>query len=180
MSNMGKASRSALERYLSNAEFYLDWWSGYALAYMDIWDGLYDDIILPNIVFPANFLAGATVTRVVGLFAYSMRRDTSHALNYLTPAGQGIKIKKSTGAWEVDDTFIWVNVNQEAYTPADSVLGGNAWVGIIDVSAVVDDLNGVTYNIRSLAADDTGLTAQGEALFFHDFRTGLRVFYKLN
>ncbi len=125
------------------------------------------DVNMPNIILPN--ITG-TIVRVYLHFKYRMVENTYDGVNALQGA-QSIRIKKSTGAWGVDDiaaiTFVDNNITLAALTRE----GGDVHGGMIDLSGEVDVFN-ATYNIRWEDGD-----VDQDFINFNDVEMFLRVVY---
>jgi len=132
------------------------------------------DIDLPNVIVP-TLPSGATIWKVVLLFKCALIRDTSGSDNAINTATATIRIKKSTGAWGVDDIVAYdIQDNMWSVDVSSSPdRGGDAFVGNInndDVSSVVDGAG--TYNLRF-----EDILADGANLELHDVAVGLRILF---
>ena len=123
------------------------------------------DLALPSITLPN--ITG-TIVRVYGGMVIAKVKDTSSAPNGVNVA-QKIRVKKSTGAWDVDDLDIINVVDNSLYCDADETRGGVAWIGNYDVAAEVDAFNAV-YNVQWEDAD-----VDGDSLELYDIQTFLVV-----
>ena len=125
------------------------------------------DVNMPNIILPN--ITG-TIVRVYLHFKYRMVENTYDGANALQGA-QSIRIKKSTGAWGVDDiaaiTFADNNITLAALTRE----GGDVHGGMIDLSGEVDVFN-ATYNTRWEDGD-----VDQDFINFNDVEMFLRVVY---
>ena len=128
-------------------------------------DSTAGDETLPNVVLPN--ITG-TIVRVYGGMVIAKVKDTSSSPNAVNVA-QKIRVKKSTGAWDVDDLDIINIVDNSLYCDADETRGGVAWLGNYDVAAEVDAFN-ATYNVQWEDAD-----VDGDSMELYDIQTFLVV-----
>lgn len=109
------------------------------------------DTALPNVVLPD--ITG-TIVRVYGGMVIAKIKDTSTSANAVNVA-QKIRVKKSTGAWDVDDVDIIDVPDNSLYCDGSETRGGVAWIGTYDASSEVDAFN-ATYNVQWEDADVDG------------------------
>jgi hypothetical protein len=148
------------------------------VSMMEFWSDL-DDIInlttatinidLPNVVV-ANIPANTTILRVIGLIKVRAIEDTSGATNAINGANT-IKVKKSTGAWGVDDVALIDIVDNIWSTSASTKEGGMIIEGDNNASGEVD--GNATYNIRF----NGNIFADGNNLNLIDVAVGLKVYF---
>lgn len=141
---------------------------------MDFWSVPVEEVSVTNVatnralpdVVVAGLPAGVTVLRAVALFKFRIVAEASGAGNSLDGA-QEIQVRDDTpGAWMdainfVDDMFTLASDQRE---------GGDAIIGAIDVSAVVDGND--TYNLQWENA-----RANGTSINFNDVQVGLRIWF---
>lgn len=123
-------------------------------------DENFPDIVLPNIP--------GTLTRAYLVLTLSEAVDTSGAQNAVDGA-QTIRIKKSTGAWGVDDIAAIDVPDNSLLTATNETRAGVAWIGDIELSSVVDVFN-ATYNVRW-----ENSLVDGADLLLRDIQIGLIV-----
>jgi hypothetical protein len=148
------------------------------VSMMEFWSDL-DDIInlttattnvdLPNVVV-ANLPANTTILRVIGLIKVRAMEDTSGATNAINGANT-VKVKKSTGAWGVDDVALIDIVDNIWSTSASTKEGGMIIEGDNNASGEVD--GNATYNIRF----NGNIFADGNNLNLIDVAVGLKVYF---
>ena len=145
---------------------------------MEFW-GDVDDLItlttattnvdLPNIVV-ADIPAGATITRVVGMIRMRALNNTNAAVNAINGANT-IRVKKSTGAWAVDDVDL-INIPDNILSTAASTKEGDIVIhGTHDAAAEVD--GNATYNLRF----NGNVFVDGNNMELIDVDAGLRVYF---
>ena len=133
------------------------------------------DLTFPDIVVAA-LPSGLTIKKVVLVLSVRALADISAADNYINGANKTLRIKKSTGAWGVDDVVGITFPNQGLYCKASAKESGPVIIDDTDLSALVN-ANG-SYNVASrqtVSAD--ALVAFGASLEIYDIQVGLRVFY---
>ena len=102
--------------------------------------------------------------------------DISAADNYINGADKTIRIKKSSGAWGVDDMVGITFPNQGLYSKASAKEAGPVIIGDTDLSALVN-ANG-SYNVASRqTVSGDALVAFGASLELYDIQIGLRIFW---
>jgi hypothetical protein len=148
------------------------------VSMMEFWSDL-DDIInlttattnvdLPNVVV-ANLPANTTILRVIGLIKVRAMEDTSGATNAINGANT-VKVKKSTGAWGVDDVALIDIVDNIWSTSASTKEGGMIIEGDNNASGEFD--GNATYNIRF----NGNIFADGNNLNLIDVAVGLKVYF---
>jgi hypothetical protein len=148
------------------------------VSMMEFWSDL-DDIInlttattnvdLPNVVV-ANLPANTTILRVIGLIKVRAIEDTSGATNAINGANT-VKIKKSTGAWGVDDVALIDIVDNVWSTSASTKEGGMVIEGDNNAATEVD--GNATYNIRF----NGNIFVDGNNLNLIDVAVGLKVYF---
>jgi len=139
------------------------------------------DFSLSDVVFPASFIpTGATINAVYLMLKWRKQVDSSGAPNAINGASKTIRLKKSTGAWGVDDVIGIMFADNQLQTAASGTEGGDMIIGSYDVKNEVDDMNGVTYNVatRQTARADAPIV-DGASLTLYDVYVGLRVYYTL-
>lgn len=138
------------------------------------------DLSFSDVVFPANFLPeGAIIDSVYLMVHWRKQFDSSGAANAVDGAGYAIRVKKSTGAWGADDVVGITFADNSLATDADAVEGGTIIIGDADISGEVDDVDGVTYNIRSEETNrGDAVVVDAASLTLYDIFTGLRVYYR--
>jgi len=152
--------------------------------FMDFWSAAADKITITNVAadltFPdivvAALPSGLTIKKVVLVLSARALNNTNAADNYISAAGKTLRVKKSTGAWGVDDVVGITIPNSGLYGKASAKENGPVIIGSADLSALVNANS--TYNVRS---DQTtrgdALVAAGASLELNDIQVGLRVFY---
>jgi len=137
------------------------------------------DLTFADVVFPADFLpAGAVIESVQLMLKWRKQVDSSAAPNAINGANHTIRIKKSTGAWGVDDVIGIMFADNQLATDASATEGGDMIVGSYDVDSEVDDTDGITYNVRSEETNrGDAIHVDGASLTLYDVYTGLRVYY---
>jgi len=123
------------------------------------------DVNLPDVVLPGE---GGRIHRVYAVFKFRMVENTNVAVNANVGA-TNIRVKKSTGAWGVDDVAAINLVDNMFGLAASTREGGDVVIGDNDVSGEVDAF-GATYNLRW----EDGAVDQNN-LNFNDVQSGLIV-----
>ena len=145
------------------------------LTVMDFWSDVDDAVTvdsaaadenLPSIVVE-DIPAGATIDRVVGMFKYTARTDSSSAENYVE-AAQIISIDS-----DVARTSVVTMINLPTgslQVDADKKEGGDVIIGDNDVSAEVT--GNATYYVTWELAD-----VHGNDMVFQDVQVGVRIYF---
>jgi len=156
-----------------------DQWNATAIAALALSNAAADKDF-SNIVFPAGFLEdGAIIQSVHFLFGFSKKTDSSAAPNSMT-ATKTIRVKKAAGAWGTDDVVALTLITAGLATAANGVEPGFYIEAAEDVSAEVDDVENVTYNVRSEETTRTdSIVVTAASLTLSDINVGLRVYYYL-
>ena len=152
--------------------------------FMDFWSAPEDKLTITataaDITFPdiavAGLPAGFTVKKVALIFTCRAIKDTSGADNKVNAAGKTLRVKKSTGAWGVDDV-VGITFDQNSlYCAASTKEAGPTIIGAVDIKSVAD--GNATYNVMSNQTQraDT-VVALGNNLELYDIQVGLRIFY---
>jgi hypothetical protein len=124
---------------------------------------------LPSVVV-ADIPAGATIIRVVGMVRMRALNNTNVATNAINGANT-IKVKKSTGAWGVDDVDL-INITDNIWSTAASTKEGGMLIeGDNDAASEVDA--NATYNIRF----NGNIFVDGNNLELIDVVAGLKVYF---
>jgi len=139
----------------------------YSNPQLSVTVGAVGDVNLPNVVLPS---LGKTIKRVYAGIKFRMIENTNVAANKLSGV-QSIRVKKSTGAWGVDDVAAIDFADDEYGIAALTREGGDLAVGDNNVSSEVDVFN-ATYNMRWEDA-----TADVASLVLYDVQTFLVVTY---
>jgi hypothetical protein len=127
------------------------------------------DVDLPSVVV-ADIPAGATITRVVGMIRMRALNNTNAAVNAINGAN-AIKVKKSTGAWGVDDVDL-INITDNIWSTAASTKEGGMLIeGDNDAASEVDA--NATYNLRF----NGNIFVDGNNLELIDVVAGLKVYF---
>ena len=148
------------------------------VSMMEFWSEL-DDIVtlttattnvdLPNVTI-SNTPANSTIIGVYGIIKFRAINNTNIATNAINGAST-IKIKKSTGAWGVDDiTLIDVKDNILSVSPSTKE-GGIIITGDNNVSSIID-VNSLC-NLRF----DGNIFVDGNNLELIDLAVGLKVYF---
>ena len=148
------------------------------VSMMEFWSAL-DDIItlttattnvnLPDITI-ADIPANTTILRVVGMFKCRAFNNTSVAVNAINTAAV-INIKKSTGAWAVDDVAL-INIADNIWSTAASTKEGGMLIeGTNDAASEVDA--NATYNLRF----NGNVFVDGNNFELIDVLVGLKVYF---
>lgn len=133
------------------------------------------DLTFPDIVVAA-LPSGLTIKKVVLVLSVRALADISAADNYVDGADKTIRIKKSSGAWGVDDMVGITFPNQSLYCKASAKEAGPVIIGDTDLSVLVN-ANG-SYNIASRqTVSGDALVAFGASLELYDIQVGLRIFW---
>ncbi len=127
------------------------------------------DVDLPNVVV-ANIPANSTILRVVGMFKCRAFNNTAQAINAINGAGV-INVKKSTGAYGVDDVALIIIADNIWSTSASTKEGGMLIEGTNNASAEVD--GNATYNLRF----DGNIFVDAANLELIDAIVGLKVYF---
>lgn len=145
------------------------------ITFMDFWSDLDDNIAvdttagdenLPNVVV-AGLPSGLTLARVIMMFKYSKRVDSSGSANK-TNAAQVMSIDSDSGRGSVVTA---INIPDDSFhTAANATEGGDVIIGDNDVKAEVTG-NGTFYPTWELADVD------GDSLTFYDVQVGLRIYF---
>ena len=133
----------------------------------------------PNVVFPAGFLpSGAAPYDIRLCLSFNEIYEDSAAANYLI--GGTLRIKKAAGAWNTDD-IVALTLPAVCYDLLASATGsGDVIEGTTNLISEVDDVDDVTYNIRSEETNrGDAIVAHGESLFLKNVHTFLKVYYKV-
>ena len=137
------ADESELEARLGRKVSCMTWWSDIDDVINLTTDGV--DIDLPNVVV-AGIPSGATlVSAVVILKVRAIENKSSSGTNAINGA-QSIRVKKSTGAWGVDDVAAIDLVDNQWSVATSTREFGDVQVGDNDVKSEVD--GNATYNLR--------------------------------
>lgn len=139
------------------------------------------DLTLSNVVFPASFLpAGAVVQAVYLMVKWRKQVDSSGAANAINGAGKSWRVKKTGGAWGVDDVEGIVLADNQMATASNATEGGDMIIGDVDIKGEVDDVDNETYNVMGENTNrGDAPVVDGASLTIHDVYTGLRVYYTL-
>lgn len=140
------------------------------------------DLSFSDVVLPTGFLpSGAVVQAVYLLFKWRKQVDSSGAANAINGASKTIRVKKSTGAWGTDDVVGITVADNQLATALNATEGGDMIVGDADISSEVDDLDNVTYNVRSEQTNRTdALVVDAASLTLYDIYSGLRCYFTLS
>jgi len=148
------------------------------LPAMDFWSDVADlvqlsatagDVYLPDVVIALP--SGVTLVRIMPIIMFGAVENTSSTGDNAIYAAYNIRVKKSTGAWGVDDIAAINLVDGEWLTPKLSRESGRVQPGDNDVKSEVDGDG--TYNFRF---EDT--RADYANLNLYDVQMGLRVWFK--
>ncbi len=153
--------------------------------FMDFWSAPDDKLVItsaaadlsfPNIVV-AGLPAGFTLKRVVLILTCRALKDTSGSDNKINAAGKTLRIKKSTGAWGVDDVAGITFDQNSLYCVASAKEAGPTIIGSADIKGAVD--NNATYNIMSNQTNrGDAVAALGNNLELYDVQVGLRIWFE--
>ncbi len=134
------------------------------------------DITFPNIVV-VGLPAGFTLKRVVLILTCRAIKDTSGTDNKVNAANKTLRVKKSTGAWGVDDV-IGITFDQNSlYCAASTKEAGPTIIGSADIESAVD--NNATYNVMSNQTNrGDAVAALGNNLELYDVQVGLRIWFQ--
>ena len=152
--------------------------------FMDFWSVPADRITITNVAadltFPdivvAALPSGLAIKKVILVLSARALNNTNAADNYINGTNKTIRIKKSTGAWGVDDVVGITLPNQGLYCKASAKEAGPVIIGDTDLSALVN-ANG-SYNVASRqTVSGDALVAFGASLELYDIQVGLRVFW---
>ena len=154
------------------------------LSFLDNWSPSANKITISNVTadlaFPdievAPLPSGLTIKKVVLVLSVRALADISAADNYINGAAKTLRIKKSSGAWGVDDVVGITFPNQGLYCKASAKEAGPVIIGDADLSALVN-ANG-SYNVASRqTVSGDALVAFGASLELYDIQVGLRIFW---
>ena len=154
------------------------------LSFIDYWSAPLDKITITNVAADLSFPdivvvalpSGLSVKKVVLVLSVRALADISAADNYINGAAKTLRIKKSSGAWGVDDVVGITFPNQGLYCKASAKEAGPVIIGDTDLSALVN-ANG-TYNVASRqTVSGDALVAFGASLELYDIQIGLRIFW---
>lgn len=145
---------------------------------MEFWSAL-DDIItlttatsnvnLPDVTI-TDIPTNTTIVRVVGMIKMRALNNTNAATNAINGASV-INIKKSTGAWAIDDVLL-INIADNIWSTAASTKEGGMLIeGYNDASTEVD--GNATYNLRF----NGNIFVDGNNLELIDVIVGLKVYF---
>jgi len=152
--------------------------------FMDFWSVPADRITITNVAadltFPdivvAALPSGLAIKKVILVLSARALNNTNAADNYINGTNKTIRIKKSTGAWGVDDVVGIAFPNQGLYCKASAKEAGPVIIGDTDLSALVN-ANG-SYNVASRqTVSGDALVAFGASLELYDIQVGLRIFW---
>ena len=147
------------------------------VAHMDFWSNS-DDVIaltssatdtdLPDVVV-SGLPAGVSLVRVICVILIGKIENTNVAVNAIDGA-QSIRVKKSTGAWGVDDVAAIDLADNLWGVAASTREGGDVRFGDNDVKGEVD--GDATYNLRfeNALVDENNLQ-------LNDVMVGIRLFF---
>lgn len=145
---------------------------------MEFWsdtDGIIDlpagatDVDLPNVVV-SSLPASATLMRVVAVFKCRHIENTNAGGANAIKGAQAIRVKKSTGAWGVDD-IVAINLIDNMWMVAASTReGGDVVEGGNDIKGEVD--GDATYNFRFEDA-----LVDLASLRLNDVQMGIKVYF---
>jgi hypothetical protein len=127
------------------------------------------NVVLPNVVV-ADIPANTTIVRVIGLVRFRALNNTNAATNAINGAAV-INIKKSTGAWTVDDIALIDIPDNILSTAASTKEGGMLIEGDNDAASEVDA--NATYNLRT----NGNIFVDGNNLELIDVAVGLKVYF---
>ena len=164
---------SEVQNILARKVSFLDSWSAPAnkITISDV----AADLTFPDIVVPA-LPSGLSIKKVALVLSVRALADISAGDNYINGADKTIRIKKSSGAWGVDDVVGITLPNQGLYCKASAKEAGPVIIGDTDLSALVN-ANG-SYNVASRqTVSGDALVAFGASLELYDIQVGLRVFW---
>ena len=147
------------------------------VSFMDFWsdidvslaiDTTAGDEALENVVV-AGLPSGITPIRVIAMFKYSKRVDSSSGANYIETPAQVISVDSDSGRGSVV-TAINIPANS-MHTASDATEGGDVLIGDNDVKAEVTG-NGTYYNTWELA------DSHGDDLTLYDVQVGYRFYFR--
>lgn len=165
-----RAPDAKIDQILNRSIYPIDFWSDSD----DVIDlpAAAADVDLPNVVV-AGIPAGATLLRVVAILKVRSIENTSAAGANAIEGAQAIRVKKSTGAWGVDD-IIAIDLPDNLWTVALSTReNGDVLIGDNDVKSEVDGIG--TYNLRFENAD-----VDFDFLRLNDVLVGLRFYLQVD
>jgi len=138
------ALESAVTSEGEKAINYFDFWSD-SDDVIDLGPGEAADVNLPNVVV-SGLPTGVSLARVVAILKVRAIENTAGGGANAIDGAQAIRVKKSTGAWGVDDLAA-INLPDNLWTVAASTReSGDVLVGDNDVKGEVD--GDATYNLR--------------------------------
>jgi len=162
-----------VQNTLAHKSSFIDSWS--APANKITISNVAADLTLPDIVVAA-LPSGLTIKKAVLVLSVRALADISAADNYINGAAKTIRIKRSSGAWGVDDMVGITFPNQGLYCKASAKEAGPVIIGDTDLSALVN-ANG-SYNVASRqTVSGDALVAFGASLELYDIQVGLRIFW---
>jgi len=168
-----QVSFSQVQNTLAHKSSFIDSWSAPAnkITISDV----AADLAFPDIVVAA-LPSSLTIKKVVLVLSVRALADISAADNYIDGADKTLRIKKSSGAWGVDDVVGITFPNQGLYCKASAKESGPVIIGDTDLSALVN-ANG-TYNVASRqSVSGDAMVAFGASLELYDIQVGLRIFW---
>jgi len=168
-----QVSFSQVQNTLAHKSSFIDSWSAPAnkITISDV----AADLAFPDIVVAA-LPSSLTIKKVVLVLSVRALADISAADNYIDGADKTLRIKKSSGAWGVDDVVGITFPNQGLYCKASAKEAGPVIIGDTDLSALVN-ANG-SYNVASRqTVSGDALVAFGASLELYDIQVGLRIFW---
>jgi len=133
------------------------------------------DLSFPDIVVAA-LPSGLTIKKVILVLSVRALADISAADNYINGANKTLRIKKSSGAWGVDDVVGITFPNQGLYCKASAKEAGPVIIGDTDLSALVYANGSYSVASRQTVSGDA-LVAFGASLELYDIQVGLRIFW---
>ncbi len=161
------ADQSLVLAEVQNAVTYLDFWSVHDDSLT--LPAVAADTALPDIVV-AGLPAGVSLVRVVAMLKVRTIENTAAGGTNAINGAQTIRVKKSTGAWGVDDLNA-IDLADNLWTVAASTReAGDVLIGDNDVKAEVD--GDATYNLRFEDA-----LVDLASLVLNDVMVGLRIYF---
>lgn len=155
-------------------DYTLDTALGRAVHVMDFWSTPEDAIAVTNVaadktlpsVTVAGIPTGATILRAVAFIKFRALINTAANPNALDGA-QEIQVDDSVATGWLD----CINFIADMFTvDTDSTVGGDVFIGAIDVKARVDGNDTYSFQWDEALTDSDGLT-------FNDIQTGLRIWW---
>jgi len=147
---------------------HIDFWSD-SDDVIDLGPGEAADVNLPDVVV-LGLPAGISLVRVVAILKVRAIENTSAAGTNAIAGAQAIRVKKSTGAWGVDDVAAIDLADNLWLLAASTRESGDVLIGDRDVKGEVDE--DATYNLRF-----ENQVVDRDVLRLNDVLIGLRFYF---